>query len=182
MFFSTLREANQVRQAEWDTGGDITLAYAGNELAGETGELLEAVDDMLNGVGDYDAICEEMADVIICCDLLALRLGKPLTTEIVFAEPGSSLRRREAIKDILIDLGIEAGRISNTVKKQERERFGMVGARGSLDDLLRNLQEHVHHVYRLGDALQLSPAVAVATKFNKTSAKYGLATMMEEPN
>ncbi len=41
--FSTLREANAARQAEWDAGNQITLAYRGNKLAGEVGEACNIV-------------------------------------------------------------------------------------------------------------------------------------------
>lgn len=176
--YTSLREANVVRQAEWDTGGNIDLSYSGNELAGEAGELIEAVAYYLADGDDLEAVREEMADTIICCDLIALRLDMQIDTEVFFSEPGAPAGD-DAIKDILIDIAIEVGRISNTIKKRERERFGMVGARGSLEDLRRNLNELVLHVYRLGDAMGESPRDAVAAKFNKTSAKYGLATTMK---
>ena len=174
--FSSLREANITRQREWDTGGDIDLSYSGNELAGEAGELIEAVDAILHDGDDYQAVREEMADTIICCDLIALRLDMTIVTELSRPDPLGCIGD---IQQILIDIAIEVGRISNTIKKRERERFGMVGARGSLDDLRRNLNEMVVHVYRLGSALGESPRDAVAEKFNMTSAKYGLATTME---
>lgn len=182
---ATLREGNTVRQAEWDTGGNVDLSYAGNELAGETGELIEAATDIIDGGSDnWTALAEEMADVIICCDLIALRLDMPLVTDLpAFNAPHDHFGTgsKEFVKDILLDIAMEAGRISNTVKKRERERFGMVGARGSLEDLNANLNEQVLNVYRLGDAMGVLPAKAVADKFNKTSTKYGLTTMMKVP-
>ncbi|OCK10331.1 MULTISPECIES: hypothetical protein [Thalassospira] len=36
--FKSLRLANEARQAEWDSGEQISLAFRGNELAGEVGE------------------------------------------------------------------------------------------------------------------------------------------------
>lgn len=182
MGYASLREANRVRQAEWDTGGDIDLSYAGNELAGETGELIEAVTDFIDGGSqNQDALEEEMGDVIICCDLIAIRLDMPLDTVVIPSEPVMPTDDDGEIKDILLDIAMESGRVSNTIKKRERERFGMVGARGSLDDLRRNLFQQIFNVHRLGWAMGIDPAACVAAKFNKTSRKYGLETMMKVP-
>lgn len=174
--FSTLREANLARQAEWDTGGNIDLSYAGNELAGEVGELIQATVDLLNGSDNFVAFEEEIGDVIICCDLIAMRLERPLETDIVF--DGHVVVDNEDLKDLLIYLALEVGNVSNTIKKRERERFGMVGARGSLDDLVRNLSEIVRTVHLIGEYYGKFAGGCVASKFNLTSAKYGLATKM----
>lgn len=39
--YSTLRQANIARQKEWDRDNQIGLAYRGNELAGEVGEVAQ---------------------------------------------------------------------------------------------------------------------------------------------
>lgn len=171
MIYANLRDANRARQKEWDTGGDITLSYAGNELAGEAGELIEAATDILFGGSDVEALKQEIGDVIICCDLIALRcdLELDLSPEVpLFGMP----------KDIMLDLAIQIGMVANTIKKQERERFGMVGARGSLEDLNRNLNEVVIYVHRLARCFDLDAGSCVADKFNLTSRKYGLKTEM----
>lgn len=97
---SSLREANAARQKEWDTGGKLSLSFKGNELAGELGETIEAVLDLLGysaviasaggrasnivkklereqlGIKGSRAtnqdLANELADIIICADLLAL--------------------------------------------------------------------------------------------------------------
>lgn len=175
--FNNLRDANQARQIEWDTAGDITLSYAGNEFAGEVGELIQAVMDYLNGSNNIIAVREEIGDVIICCDLLAGRVDRKLLfTDAEFTNhttPTDAL-----IKERLIDLAIEAGNVCNTVKKQERERFGMVGAKGSLDDMIRNLDEIVMIVTLIAADLNIVAKQCVADKFNLTSRKYGLKTEM----
>lgn len=80
--FETLRTANVERQKEWDKGGHMTLSYMGNELAGETGELCNVVKKleretfgMPGSRATVEQAAEEAADVIICVDLLANRLG-----------------------------------------------------------------------------------------------------------
>lgn len=178
--YHTLREANIVRQREWDTGGNIDLSYAGNELCGEAGELIEAVTDILDcDSTDFDNLHDELADVIICCDLIAMRLDLPLLTlfDANLPPPASP----EAIKDMLLALFKEVGMVSNTIKKRERERFGMVGARGSIEDLGRNLQEVVLNTYRVGFMMQIDVSNCVAAKFNKTSIKNNLTTRLERP-
>jgi hypothetical protein len=177
MEFFSLRDANVARQAEWDTGGNIDLSYSGNELAGEAGELIQAAVDLLNGGDDYEALREEIGDVIICCDLIGLRVGRPLITRWP-VNPRKGHADARIVTDQLVDLAIEVGNVSNTIKKQERERFGMVGARGSLDDMMHNLNEIICLVHWIGESFGVAAGECVAHKFNLTSAKYGLQTKM----
>lgn len=83
--FSGLRNANIARQKEWDGGGELSLSFKGNELAGETGELCNVIKKLererLGLPGSRDTVehaAEEMADVIICVDLIANHLGVDL--------------------------------------------------------------------------------------------------------
>ena len=94
--YPTLRRANKARQIEWDKNGDITPAYRGNELAGEMGEALERALDLIVlaaaagklantikklererlGIGGsrstVEQLTEELADIVICTDLVAM--------------------------------------------------------------------------------------------------------------
>lgn len=79
---STLRAANQARQKEWDAGNQITLAYRGNELAGEVGEacnVLKKLERERLGIrgsrATKEQLAEELADVVICADLIAMDAG-----------------------------------------------------------------------------------------------------------
>lgn len=96
MIFNALRAANVARQKEWDSHCDIDLTYRSNEMAGEVGEALErAVDLLLVGVAmgraaniakkiqrarfdirgsraTKEQLAEELADIIICTDLIAM--------------------------------------------------------------------------------------------------------------
>ena len=85
MNLAELRKANVARQAEWDPNGTITLSYAGNELAGETGEacnIIKKLDRERQGLRGSRATPEqlaaELADVVICVDLIAMALGLDL--------------------------------------------------------------------------------------------------------
>lgn len=93
--YPRLREANQARHEEWATG-EISLSYRGNELAGEVGEAMEAFVEMGASTGrvcntlkkfdrekmgmvgsraTHHALAEELADVMICVDLIAMQFG-----------------------------------------------------------------------------------------------------------
>jgi NTP pyrophosphatase (non-canonical NTP hydrolase) len=86
---SDLRRANITRQAEWDPTNAITLAYRGNELAGEVGEACNIVKKLererlgLRGSRvTVDQLAQELADVVICVDLLAMDAGVDLARAI----------------------------------------------------------------------------------------------------
>jgi NTP pyrophosphatase (non-canonical NTP hydrolase) len=87
--YGTLRAANVARQAEWDTGNQITLAYRGNELAGEVGEacnIIKKVERERMGIAGSRAtveqLAEELADVVICTDLIAMQAGIDLDAAV----------------------------------------------------------------------------------------------------
>lgn len=85
----SLREANAARQAEWDVDNRITLAYRGNEMAGEVGEACNVIKKLererLGIRGSRDTIehlAEELADVVICADLVAMGAGVDLDAAV----------------------------------------------------------------------------------------------------
>ncbi len=84
--FTTLREANALRQKEWDPGDQITLEFRGNELAGEVGEACNVIKKLarermgIRGSRDtVEHLAEELFDIIICVDLIAMDMGIDLT-------------------------------------------------------------------------------------------------------
>jgi NTP pyrophosphatase (non-canonical NTP hydrolase) len=81
-YYSNLRSANIARQTEWDEGNKISLSFRGNELAGEVGEacnVIKKLDRELMGIkGSRDTVehlAQELADVVICADLIASAAG-----------------------------------------------------------------------------------------------------------
>lgn len=79
---SDLRAANYDRQQEWDPTDEITLAYRGNELAGEVGEACNVIKKLererlgIRGSRDTtEHLAEELADIVICTDLIAMQAG-----------------------------------------------------------------------------------------------------------
>jgi NTP pyrophosphatase (non-canonical NTP hydrolase) len=80
--FNDLRTANKTRDAIWDPEEKIGWSFRGNELAGEVGELcnqLKKLDRQALGLRgsapDIENIFDELADVIICVDLIAMDLN-----------------------------------------------------------------------------------------------------------
>lgn len=84
-----LRTANVNRQREWDPENKITLLYHATEIAGELGEACNIIKKLererLGIRGSRDTIehlAEELADVIICADLIASSCGIDLSRAI----------------------------------------------------------------------------------------------------
>jgi NTP pyrophosphatase (non-canonical NTP hydrolase) len=80
MDLDDLRNANLTRQREWDPADTITLAYRGNELAGEVGEacnIIKKLERARLGIrgsrATTEMLAEELADVVICLDLIAMQ-------------------------------------------------------------------------------------------------------------
>lgn len=86
---NSLRTANVARNIEWATQ-ELSLSFRGNELAGEVGEacnLLKKLDRERMGMKGSRAnpaqIAEELADIIICVDLIAMDLGIDLANAVI---------------------------------------------------------------------------------------------------
>ena len=76
------RTANQSRHIEWADGAEIPLSFRGVELAGEAGEACNEIKklersrlNMVGGKTETHDLQEELADVLICVDLIAMDLG-----------------------------------------------------------------------------------------------------------
>lgn len=89
--FSSLRDANRARQEAWcpDPAQQPDLSFRGNELAGETGEVCNVIKKLERERhgwrGSRDSIehlAEELADVVICADLIALNAGIDLAAAV----------------------------------------------------------------------------------------------------
>jgi NTP pyrophosphatase (non-canonical NTP hydrolase) len=82
MDLKKLRAANTTRQQEWDKEGGITASYRAMELGGEVGEALNVVKKLererlgIRGSrATKEQLAEELADVVICVDLIAMQYG-----------------------------------------------------------------------------------------------------------
>lgn len=88
--FKTLREANFSRNEAWSSGQKVGLAFRGLELGGEVGEALNVAKKLereergwVGSRSSLDELADELADVIICADNLALEAGIDLGAAII---------------------------------------------------------------------------------------------------
>ncbi|MER8786857.1 MazG-like family protein [Mesorhizobium sp. M0983] len=110
--FSTLREANEVRQAEWDKESGISLSYRGNELAGEVGEACNVIKKLererlgIRGSrATIEQLAEELADAVICVDLIAMHEGIDLQQAIARKFNSTSEKYGLATRMIVAEAG-----------------------------------------------------------------------------
>jgi len=89
MSFDLLRKSNEARHQEWASGESLPLSFRGVELGGEAGEACNQIKKierirlgLVGGQEDLDALAEELADVVICADLIAMDLGIDLGTAV----------------------------------------------------------------------------------------------------
>ena len=77
-----LRQANLARNKEWDPNGKIDLLFRGVEFAGESGEVCNEIKKIVRqrlglrgSRTTLDKLAEELADTVICADLIAMHCG-----------------------------------------------------------------------------------------------------------
>lgn len=80
--FNVLREANRRRQQEWPGNEKADVAFRAIEVAGEAGEVAEAIKKFLRAergikgsVATREDVASEMGDLLVSLDLLADSLG-----------------------------------------------------------------------------------------------------------
>jgi NTP pyrophosphatase (non-canonical NTP hydrolase) len=87
---TTLREANIAREKLWENPAKpMSLSYLGNACAGEMGEACNVIKkldrEVLGMAGSRDTVehlGEELADVLIYIDIIALRTGIDLEAAV----------------------------------------------------------------------------------------------------
>jgi len=90
MKLTNLRAANIARDQEWNTGSErISMTFRATELAGEVGEACNVIKKLerkrIGLVGYRDTkghLAEELADIVICTDLVAMDAGIDLDAAI----------------------------------------------------------------------------------------------------
>lgn len=109
-FLAALRQANTDRQREWDPDDAMSLSYKGNELAGEVGEacnIIKKLERETLGVRGSRAtvndLAEELADIIICVDLIAARFG--LQLQPIVTDKFNRTSTKNKLKTLLVHKG-----------------------------------------------------------------------------
>lgn len=88
--FGDLREANEDRQKQWDPENKISLTYRAIEMAGEMGEacnIIKKLERARLGIRGTTTtakeLADELADIIICVDLIAMMWNIDLSDAVV---------------------------------------------------------------------------------------------------
>ena len=169
--FPFLRAANVARQQEWDPSNVVDFSWRCNELAGEAGEvcnILKKLHREKHGLPGSravkDDLAEELADVVICVDLVAMTAG---------IDPVGEHVTPQATYDELTDAGnglaARVGAVSALVFNG-----GQINPQ-TLAERLRLVVQTVSTIARMQD---IDMPTAIAMKFNSTSHKVGLSTRL----
>ncbi len=88
--FSLLRAANDARNQAWSNGQKVGLAFRGLELGGEVGEALNVAKKLERDAHGWRGskaslhdLADELADVIICADNMAMEAGIDLGAAVI---------------------------------------------------------------------------------------------------
>jgi len=169
-YYTSLREANIARQKEWvGKAPPVDLSFRSNEMMGEVGEVLELIGLDSPAAERMKLVAPELADVLICADLLMLDAGMgalPMNGEVL---RGFGPLRLGTM------LGAHAGKVANVVKKLERERLGFAGSTADHIDLLGLMRCMLAVVTALAE---MAKGVDIVGKFNATSEKLGFQTRL----
>lgn len=76
------------------------------------------------------------------------------------------------------ELGGECGEAQNVIKKLERERHGWRGSRDTVEHLAEELADVIHCAVLVAITAGIEIEPAVIAKFNSTSEKNGLRTLL----
>lgn len=98
--FAALRAANSARQEEWCPDQKPDLSFRGNEMAGEVGEACNIIKKLERERQGWDGsratvddLADELADVVICADLVADSLGIDLGAAVARKFDLTSVKR-----------------------------------------------------------------------------------------
>ena len=87
--FKQLRKINKKRAVKWNKGVPSSLDFSMMELAGECGEACNAAKKLsrlqkgwVGGLDTTENLIEELADVVICVDLIAMQMDIDLSKAV----------------------------------------------------------------------------------------------------
>lgn len=178
--FKALREANATRQAEWPGGENIDKMFRALEVADEAGEVIGAIKKIIRddrGIAGntktIEDLADEVADTIIAMDLLAMDLGQDLPNPGILAQHNSF-----PIEDMAIYLDNAVGLMGLTVLNHVKDTPNLDGQVPNAREVKWRMQVVLGQLAELAKRYAFDLNDAITRKFNKTSAKYGLATTM----
>ncbi len=165
-----LHKANIARQKEWENSDTkCDLDFWAVELAGEVGEACNIIKKlerermgMRGSRATLQDLADELADVIICVDLIACHIG-------ALANPSDKLvwLKNKSLAALGANMAAAAGMICHICDATNQTQLvSMLCILIQRTDLIARSQK-------------IDLDAAIRTKFNATSEKYGLETRME---
>lgn len=169
--FHDLREANGARQMLWDPEDKVSVFWRVNELAGEAGEACNAIKKLVREKMGLKGsritmpeLVEELADVIICADLVALTHG--------CRDRGFYSTVRLQHDPLLMGIQLDGlvGKVcqmfsTETVPERDPVEIALVDVR----DVARAMISFFGY----------DPSMIVSAKFNETSRKVGFPVFLD---
>lgn len=166
--FTSLREANAARQKLWDPHNTVGIFWRVNELAGEVGEVCNMIkkvvrqqEGLRGSRVSLPELGEELADVIICADLVALTLGEQV--------PAYTTSRIANIPTEPLLLGIRLTHLSGRLcelydQPHVPDNFAVMNR---INDLVVSVRAAML-------LFGFAPEPTISNKFNRTSEKVNL--------
>lgn len=166
--YTSLREANAARQKLWDPHNTVGIFWRVNELAGEVGEVCNMIkkvvrqqEGLRGSRVSLPELGEELADVIICADLVALTLGEQV--------PAYTTSRIANIPTEPLLLGIRLTRLSGRLcelydQPHVPDNFAVMNR---INDLVVSVRAAML-------LFGFAPEPTISNKFNRTSEKVNL--------
>lgn len=174
--YGSLRAAQIARNTEWTLGQGIEdYTWRAAELAGEVGEVCD-----LLGPGSWerrDALAEELADSVICIDLVRGMFSSLHQLHVFTQGPyhTDAMEARWALsRPVLV--------LCNVLKKLERDRRGWPGSRAGVGEVEHHTYYLMGKLGAIADYHHINLALATVIKFNLTSIKVGLETRLTYAN
>lgn len=110
-YYKNLREANLARQKAWTNDTPVSTLFRAVELGGEVGELLNVVKKIerenqgwRGSRATKEDLANELADVVICADLLAIAenidLDEAIATKFNATSEKVGLSQRLIVGDV----------------------------------------------------------------------------------
>ena len=178
--FKELRKANISRDKIWAGADGIDLEFRINEIIGEVGELANGykkyhrnktgiagnVNNDVNIAEVFNNIKEEIGDVAICCDLLAMDLGIDLNSSLIQL-PDSTRFKIVENKSVF--------RLIRSVNRQ----LAQMEPDHPVQTLKSYLEDGLCRLDLLAWKLGVEMAEATEEKFNKTSVKHNMPIRMK---
>ena len=182
----SLRAANVARNIEWMAGASVEslpIAFRCIELIGEVGEAANVMKKLtresLGLVGSratLDDLADELADVVICADLIAMDLKLDLSEAALY---GICKPHTLYLDYLGVDLGRSLARVCGMVEVLGADdRRGLPRLALPKRRLAGALEVVILCVHKIAVMTGIDLSAAIARKFNATSRTLGFLTRL----